>query len=435
MSGRAETTSTIKGRHAVSVGLTDMPAPKGWKWTKLLDVARLESGHTPSRKHPEYWDGDIKWIGIKDARAHHCKEIKTTLQKITQAGLDNSAARLLPPKTVCLSRTASVGYVFVLGEEMATSQDFVNWVCTDAIYPKFLMYALVAEGDGIRDFGKGTTHTTIYYPEVKAFHVCLPPLPEQRRIVSKIEELFSKLDAGVAALKQTKAQLKRYRQSVLAAAVTGELNGAQPTPQKTWKPIGNAIKNLDQGWSPRCERFPSESDDKWAVIKTTAIQAGYFLSEENKQLPEALEPRPKIELKADDVLITRAGPRKRVGVACHIKATRSKLMLCDKAYRVKTNTSVSTPAFLQLVLNAPQIVDALDELKSGISDSGLNLTQTKFKELRIPLPSLDEQKQIIAEVEARTTSIDHIETELDQQLTRANRLRQSILSSAFSGQL
>ncbi len=109
------------------------------------------------------------------------------------------------------------------GFETASSQDFVNWVCTDAILPEFLMYALIAEGEDIRKFGKGTTHTTIYFPEVKAFHVCLPPLNEQRRIVAKIEELFSDLDAGVAALKRAKANLKRYRAAVLKAAVEGKL--------------------------------------------------------------------------------------------------------------------------------------------------------------------------------------------------------------------
>src|SRR5262249_6522778 len=148
------------------------------------------SGHTPSRKHPEYWGGEIPWISLPDARQHHGGVIDNTTQKTTKKGLANSAARLLPKDTVCLSRTASVGYVFRLGRPMATSQDFVNWVCSDALDPRFLMYALMAEGDHILNFGKGSTHTTIYFPEVLAFHVCIPPLTEQRRIVAKVEELL-----------------------------------------------------------------------------------------------------------------------------------------------------------------------------------------------------------------------------------------------------
>src|SRR5438874_10867961 len=98
-----------------------MPAPPGWEWVRLQDVARLETGHTPSREHPEYWDGDIPWIGIKDATGSHGRTILDTFQHTNQLGIDNSSARLLPARTVCLSRTASVGYVVVMGRPMATS--------------------------------------------------------------------------------------------------------------------------------------------------------------------------------------------------------------------------------------------------------------------------------------------------------------------------
>ncbi len=125
MSGRAATTGIIRGRYAICVGKADMPSPPGWTWTLLTDVARLETGHTPSRSHPEYWNGgQIYWIGIKDARLHHGRTIRETIQKVTQLGIENSAARLLPAGTVCLSRTASVGYVFVMGQEMATRSGF-----------------------------------------------------------------------------------------------------------------------------------------------------------------------------------------------------------------------------------------------------------------------------------------------------------------------
>src|SRR4051812_21405850 len=99
--------NTIAGRCALSFNDANMPTPSGWAWAPLSDIARLESGHTPSRNHPEYWNGDIAWIGIKDAREHHGRVISDTSQHVTQAGIDNSAARVLPANTVCLSRTAS----------------------------------------------------------------------------------------------------------------------------------------------------------------------------------------------------------------------------------------------------------------------------------------------------------------------------------------
>ena len=126
MSGRAASEAVIPGRCAMSVGNPETELPEGWLWTPLSLLAELGTGHTPSRRHPEYWDGDVPWIGIRDASAHHAGIISDTLQHITPLGLENSSARLLPKDTVCLSRTASVGYVVRMGREMATSQDFVT---------------------------------------------------------------------------------------------------------------------------------------------------------------------------------------------------------------------------------------------------------------------------------------------------------------------
>lgn len=184
----------IEGRYALSVGRPDLPAPKGWHWTKLTDVARLETGHTPSRKHPEYWGGDIPWIGIKDAASCHGRKIERTLECVTPLGIENSAARVLPRNTVCLSRTASIGYVVVMDNDMATSQDFVDWVCGDRLHPLYLKYILLAEQESLFRFAHGTTHQTIYFPEVKALHALLPERDEQDRIVGVLGSLDDKID-------------------------------------------------------------------------------------------------------------------------------------------------------------------------------------------------------------------------------------------------
>jgi type I restriction enzyme S subunit len=192
--GRPATHGVIPGRYVLSVGKPNLPAPPGWRWVPLSDVARLETGHTPSRGRPEYWDGDIPWIGIKDATEHHGAVLHDTYQHVTQLGIENSSARILPANTVCLSRTASVGYVVVMGKPMATSQDFVNWACSPGLDFRFLKYVLMAERDSFLRFASGTTHQTIYFPEVKAFHICLPPIAEQRRIADILQALDDKIE-------------------------------------------------------------------------------------------------------------------------------------------------------------------------------------------------------------------------------------------------
>src|SRR4029453_18569671 len=92
------------------------------------------------------------------------------------------------------SRTASVGYVVVMGRDMATSQDFVNWVCSDALNPLFLKYVLLAERQALETFAVGSVHQTIYFLEVKAFHVCMPERGQQDLIVDVLGSIDAKIE-------------------------------------------------------------------------------------------------------------------------------------------------------------------------------------------------------------------------------------------------
>lgn len=212
--GRGPTTGHIAGDCVISVGMPEAETPPAWRWKPLTDLARLETGHTPSRRHPEYWDGDIPWIGIRDATGNHGRTLRDTEQHVTQAGIDNSSARLLPTNTVCLSRTASVGYVVVMGRPMATSQDFVSWVCNpDLLDFRYLKYALLAERTSYSRFAHGTTHQTIYFPEVKAFHICAPSKSTQ----TTIADVLSALDDKIEQNQRTARALERLARAIFRA--------------------------------------------------------------------------------------------------------------------------------------------------------------------------------------------------------------------------
>lgn len=226
--GREATESIIPGRAALSVNNPGTALPSGWAWIPLLRIARQETGHTPTRAKTEYWDGNIPWIGIRDAGANHGQIIADTIQHVTALGLENSSARLLPAGTVCLSRTASVGYVTIMGKEMATSQDFATWTCTSALLPEYLMYALMAEGDDIRNFGEGTTHTTIYFPEIRALHIGLAPLEEQAEIVRLVKLGLQRIEQLFSSIENLANQHTTLTQSILAKAFRGELVPQDP---------------------------------------------------------------------------------------------------------------------------------------------------------------------------------------------------------------
>jgi type I restriction enzyme S subunit len=197
----------------------------------LVQIARLESGHTPSRNRPDWWGGDIPWIGLVDARQHNNGVIFETIQTTNEKGLANSAARLLPMGTVCFSRTASVGYVVIMGRPMATSQDFVNWVPTDVVSSAWLQLVMIAERPAISRFSKGAVHQTIYYPAWLSMHIALPPLAEQQRIVTMVGELMAlcdRLEASLVASDNTRNHLlEALFTEALASSALEELQAAQ----------------------------------------------------------------------------------------------------------------------------------------------------------------------------------------------------------------
>ena len=227
----------IPGDCGLSINNPELPTPSGWGWVPLVRVARLESGHTPSRSRADWWGGDVPWMGLVDARAHNNGRIFDTNQYTNEAGLANSAARLLPEGTVCFSRTASVGYVVIMGRPMATSQDFVNWVPTKAVAPEWLQLVMMAERPALHRFSKGAVHQTIYYPAWLAMHVVLPPLAEQHRIVAKVDALMALCDQLQAEVGEADGIRSRLLDSLLHESLASQeasINGTVGGSARVW---------------------------------------------------------------------------------------------------------------------------------------------------------------------------------------------------------
>jgi type I restriction enzyme S subunit len=202
--------------------------PAHWDVQRTKFAARLRSGHTPSRQQPEYWENcTIPWFGLADVwqiREGNVEYVHETSEKISELGLANSAARLLPEGTVILSRTASVGFSAILGVDMATTQDFVNWVCGPALKPEYLLYVFRSMQHEFRRLTMGSTHQTIYMPDVGAFCTPLPPVAEQERIVTFIREHTRQLDALVSKVREAIDFLREFRGALISAAVTGQID-------------------------------------------------------------------------------------------------------------------------------------------------------------------------------------------------------------------
>jgi len=200
-------------------------------------------------------------------------------------------------------------------------------------------------------------------------------------------------------------------------------------------PLASLITGLGQGWSPKCDLNRHPQPEEWAVIKTTAIQHCRYDDTEAKPLPPSLKPRPSIEIKDGDFLMTRKGPRVRAGVSCYVRKTRERLMICDTVYRFRCSDELTDPLYLELALNSPKVQRVIDHLKAGINESGVSLTHQKLESVTIPLPPLAEQHRIVAKIEELFSELDAGEESLRTARRKLGVYRQSLLKRAFEGKL
>lgn len=202
--------------------------PEHWDVAKMKRVATLSTGHTPSRNVPKYWeDCQIPWVTLADVakfRGGRTEFLHDTTEKISELGLRNSAAVLIPKGTVLLSRTASVGFSVIAGVDLATTQDFVNWTPGSSVSAGYLLYVCRAMKPEFRRITMGSTHQTIYMPDVHGLMTPVPPRDEQERIVAWIRDEVDSIQQLGNATRNSITLLRERRSALITAAVTGQID-------------------------------------------------------------------------------------------------------------------------------------------------------------------------------------------------------------------
>ena len=347
--------------------------------------------------------------------------------------------------------------------------------------------AIDAMKTGISDSGLNLTHDKFL-----RLPVHLPPLPEQHRIVEKIEELFSDLDAGVASLERAKANLKRYRATVLKSAVEGRLTqdwreehpqaeDAQmlldrilrerrekwekdqlaqfkkkgKEPPKNWQskyeepsaPDTSELPELPEGWvwaslemllrEPLRNGHSARTSEDGRGVRTISITAVTYDAFTEDNIKYTIADPTFVEdlwLEPGDILIQRSNTPELVGTARLFAGEPRFAIFPDLLIRIRTTPAISE-RFIALLLQASATRHYFRSHAKGMSGSMPKIDQGTVSECPIPLPPLAEQEQIVALVEERLSQIDSAEKTINQELIRSKRLRQSILKRAFEGNL
>lgn len=381
----------------------------------------MESGHTPSRKRPEYWGGNIPWIGIRDAKKFHGGAISETLETTNELGIANSSARVLPKGTVCLSRTASVGYVVKMGRDMATSQDFANWVCSDNLDPDYLVHLLLAEAGALSRFSSGSVHQTIYYPELKAFHICLPPLEEQQRIVAILDEAFEGLDRARANAEANLASARELFDAYLTQIFSD--------PPADWKEatLGSKCHRITVGHvGPMAKRYAEKGIP---FLRSQNVRPFWIDLTEVKFIDDAfMSELRKSELRPGDVAIVRTG---YPGTAAVIPDNLP-LANCADLVIARPGPDLS-PHFLAMLLNSSFGKSHVAHVSVGAAQQHFNVGAAKAS--IFPLPPRPTQERLAdraAEIREQTASL---EDGIRRKIADISDLRQSLLQKAFAGDL
>ena len=270
--------------------------------------------------------------------------------------------------------------------------------------------------------GTGTTFKAITQDVVKNLEIPIPPLPEQERIVARIEELFSQLDAGVETLKKTKAQLAVYRQAVLKEAF-GSVYGTECK-------IDDVCKEIKVGIVIKPTQYYVSSDGVFA-FRNANVRRGYIDDCDWVMISkEGHEKNRKSEVHTGDVLISRSGAN--LGMASPVSKRFDGYNAIDVVIAVP-NTEKIIPAYLAHYTNSPMGRSIVKKNERGAAQGHLNVSA--YGRLPIAVPSLNYQQAIVEIIDGKMSVCDSIEQTVDAALQQAEAMRQSILKQAFGGAL
>lgn len=385
-----------------------------WIECSLGDVFSFVGGGTPSKSNSSYWNGDIPWASIKDLKGD---KLLRTQDFITEEGLNNSSANLVYENEIILATRISPGTPIFSKIKSAINQDLKiarPKIPSEINYFYWLFNTLKPE---IVKASSGTTVLGINLVNLNAIKFLLPPIPIQKAIVKKIEELFSSLDSGIAELKKAQEQLVIYRQAVLKKAFEGEYQ------IKYLKEVAE-VKRGKSKHRPRNDK--SLFGGNYPFIQTGEIRAangGVITSFSNTYSEKGLA-QSKLWPKGTLCLTIAAN----IGETAFLGFDAC---FPDSIVGIQPNEDFLNGKYLNFYVQ--KIKQEIDSKASATAQKNINVAI--LDALEIPIPNIAKQHQIVREIESRLSVCDKVEESLKESLEKAKALRQSILKKAFEGKL
>ncbi|WP_296271632.1 restriction endonuclease subunit S [Pseudomonas sp. UBA6323] len=448
--------------------------PEGWVQCSLGEIATWGSGGTPSRSESNFYGGSIPWIKSGELNARY---VKSTEENITEAAVSGSSAKIFPAGSVAIAMYgATIGKTAILGVDAATNQACAVGAPIEGLTSSEFLYRLLQnEKDAFIKKGKGGAQPNISQAVIKAHEVSLPPLAEQTRITTKLDELLTQVDTLKVRIDSIPALLKRFRQSVLAAAASGRLteewrsNGVsidngyvlhRQIKEAHAAEGGHARGNASDPTEEAHDLSPEDLPETWDIAELRDIcvpgrPITYGILKPGPELDEGIpyirvadfpgnklnmanikktsseidEQFKRARLMEGDLLLSIRGS---VGRLIKIPANLEGANITQDTARLSISPLVSAD-FVYWALLADSTQRRMKNATRGVAVRGINIGDVRA--LQIPLPPRVEQTEIVRRVEQLFAFADQLEAKVASAKSRIDHLTQSILAKAFRGEL
>lgn len=308
----------------------------------------------------------------------------------------------------------------------------------------FLAYSL--ESINLNQFSARAAQPGLNATLVRENTCALPPLPEQRAIAAFLDERTAHLDGLIRRKEDLLKLLAEQRAALITRTVTRGLNPAAPLqdPGVPWlgqvpahwqvKRLKYMLDDIEQGWSPQCDNQPAEAGE-WGVLKVGCVNGDAFDPMENKRLPADLDPLLKYEVQPGDVLMSRANTKELVGSTAIVRELPTRLMLCDKLYRLQVPASKVDKEFLVYMLRSKVARVQYELGASGASGSMQNIGQDTVLNLELVFPPLEEQVNIAAAIRHGNERLDKMADITTREIEKLREYRAALITAAVTGRI
>jgi type I restriction enzyme S subunit len=467
--------------------------PNSWQWIYAEEIADVTGGGTPSTRDSSNFksSGDgIPWLTPADLSKYDATYIERGSRDISEKGLISSSAKLMPKGTVLFTSRAPIGYCVIAANEISTNQGFKSLSLYQNISPKLIRFYLLTSKIYAESFASGSTFKELSGKKVAQLKIPLPPLNEQKRIVTKIEALQTRSTAAKEQLQQIKPLLDCFRQSVLAAAFRGDLTKEWRSQNPNIEPAEVLLERIkierrrrweeaelekmkangkipkDDNWKKRYKEPEAidsdglpELPDSWCWVsveqfadvgtgatplrKNTEYYDGgkipwvtsgalneiFIETAEEHITPLAIEETNAKVFPKHTLLVAMYGEGKTRGKVSELLIEAATNQACAALILNGLASKIRPIVKLFFLKNYSDI----RQIASGGVQPNLNLSM--IKRTLVPLPPLNEQIEICSIVEHCMLTAENIEQQYQQAETNLETFNQSILAKAFRGEL